>query len=447
MKKVFLLMVTVLLSAGMLYAKRSSQNKNADFDDVRVKEKKVLKAKAKMPDNPAGKFVSHLGAGWNLGNTLDAFNDSDSAYGQGLESESCWGQPVTTVEMISAVHKAGFNVIRIPVTWHNHIQDSSTMKIDKEWMARVKEVVDYAIDEGMYVILNTHHDNISYETSYWNGDKNNIRSYGYDAVAYGKRKISGYCLDERAKSESIRFLTEVWKQIALEFAEYDEHLIFELMNEPRQVARDHEWWMPSDCAECKKAMALLTEYEEAALKAVRSVKGNEKRFVMIPGMQASGEYLKDFKFPQDFIDEQRLILSVHAYSPYGFAMYDGSDHRAFTSEDASYLDSFFASIYRDYVKEKKIPVIIGEMGASNKGNLSARLKWFEYFTASAWKNYGMPCLLWDNGVYAIQENGSEQHGYFSRKRLTWYFPSLIKKMLMCSGCMPGQIKQDFATMP
>ena len=447
MKKVIAAVCIAGLVCAQICAEKSSQNKNADYDDLKVSSKKVLVQKAERAQSEAGKFVSGLGAGWNLGNTLDAFNDSDSAYGQGLESETCWGQPKTTKEMIQAVHKAGFDIIRIPVTWHNHISDSSTMKIDSEWMARVKEVVDYAYDDGMYVILNTHHDNLSYETTYWNGDVNAVRSYGYDSTAYNGRKLTGYCLDERAEAESVKFLTQVWKQISREFASYDERLIFEIMNEPRQVGTDHEWWLPSDCAECIKAMKILEKYESEALKAIRSVDGNEKRFVMIPGMQASADFLRDFVLPADVIEEKRLILSVHAYSPYGFAMYDGTEHRRFTSDDVSFINSMFTGVYRDFVKNRGIPVIVGEMSCSNKGNINDRILWFETFTSTAWKSYGMPCVLWDNGAYGIQENGSEQHGYFSRTRLTWYFPSLIKKMLMCSGIMPGEIKQDFATIP
>ena len=114
--------------------------------------------------------IDQMGFGWNLGNTFDAF-DTKFGQNQGLDSETCWGNPITTEPMIYALVKKGFKTIRIPVTWHNHLVDNK-YTIDPQWMKRVKEVVDMSIKKGLWVILNTHHDNannaqVSYGQGYY----------------------------------------------------------------------------------------------------------------------------------------------------------------------------------------------------------------------------------------------------------------------------------------
>ena len=101
-------------------------------------------------------IINELGFGWNLGNTFDAW--TSSVQNEGLQSETVWGNPETTQEMIDALVTKGFRAIRIPVTWHNHLIDDK-YTIDPAWMRRVKTVVNWCIRRGLYVILNTHHDN------------------------------------------------------------------------------------------------------------------------------------------------------------------------------------------------------------------------------------------------------------------------------------------------
>ena len=141
--------------------------------------------------------------GWNLGNSLDAT-------GNGYNSETSWGNPVVTKELIDAVREAGFDAVRIPTTWFNH--SDSDLNVDDAWFERVHEVVDYAYNEGMYVILNVHHENWNdpYEDSY---------------------------------KEASKKLKNLWKQIANEFKDYGRRLIFEGMNEPRETNNpsNSEW--------------------------------------------------------------------------------------------------------------------------------------------------------------------------------------------------------------
>ncbi len=140
-------------------------------------------------------IVKDMRIGWNIGNTLDSTRTDLARTDQPYKFETAWGNPKVTQELIDAVLDAGFNVIRVPVSWTNHIGPAPDYTITQSWMERVKEVVDYAYDKGAYVIVNVHHED-------WN--------YPYhDNI-------------ERASAE----MEAVWAQIAEVFQDYDEHLIF-----------------------------------------------------------------------------------------------------------------------------------------------------------------------------------------------------------------------------
>ncbi len=359
-------------------------------------------------------MAKNVAIGWNLGNTLDATGAKD------LTSETSWGQPMTTKAMIDGIAAAGFKTIRLPVSWHNHITNTENYTIDSAWISRVKEVVDWAYNDGLYIILNVHHDNLK--------------------VSEMSSKC-GYALssDSEIQTKSKAFLEAVWTQIATNFASYGDRLIFEVLNEPRDVGGEcwgNEWW-------CNNSVAYtcITDYEQTCLDAIRAVRGNENRYLMCPGYAGSGSDSTElglYTMPTDTASD-RLILSARAYSPYGFAMYDGSEHTEFTSSDKSYLDSMFAYLNTNYV-QKGIGVIIGETSATNKDNLSAREEWASYFFAGAWK-YGMPCVLWDNGAYEAKVDDSERHGYYKRTDQTWYFPTMISKAMSSVGVTAGTLNQ------
>ena len=196
-----------------------------------------------VPDTEAFTFVKEMKIGWNLGNTLDA---SDCTWlDDELKYESAWCGVITTPGLITAVKEAGFNTIRIPVSWHNHVSGED-FAISEVWMARVKEVVDMAINEGLYVILNIHHD--------------------VDAAYY-------YPTAEHLDT-SKHYVSSVWKQIAEKFADYDEHLIFETLNEPRMIGSNYEWWIDPNNESCKDAIACINELNQTALDTIRATAGN-----------------------------------------------------------------------------------------------------------------------------------------------------------------------------
>lgn len=339
--------------------------------------------------------------GWNMGNTLDAT-------GMGLSSETYWGQPKTTKEMIDGLAKSGFKVIRIPTTWHNHIIDLN-YTIDPLWMARVKEIVDWAIGNDMYVVLNTHHDN-----------------HSSGAVMLYKQ---GYYPTLAAEEESLSFLTNVWKQIALAFNNgYDEHLVFETMNEPRLCGTQHEWNYSSTNTFTTEAQNEINKFNQEILNVIRASGGNNaKRLVMVPGYAcATAPVLSnEFVLPED--PANMVGVTVHMYTPYVFAM-DPKGTSTYTPRMATELQTTFKQLENKFVKNG-IPVYIGEYGATNKENDADRIQWFNTFIRQT-RKMGIPCMLWDNQAYKIDANGySEKYGYYNRYNQTWFVPEITKTIM------------------
>ena len=348
--------------------------------------------------------VKAMTVGWNLGNTLDAIGSS------GLKSETSWGQPRTTKEMIQGLADSGIKTIRIPTSWAKHM-DRKTYTVDPEWMNRVKTIVDWAIEADMYVILNDHHDN-------YNTPNKMFPCYGYYP-------------NELNKIESERFLLNLWTQIATAFNNgYDEHLVFETLNEPRLCGTNHEWWFDGNAADCKEAAAILNEYNQLIVDAIRKTGGNnQKRFISCPALQASPDsaFSSAFVMPTD--DEPgKLILSVHMYTPYNFAM-GSPGEKVFTASHKANLTKYFNTLNTRFIS-KGYPVIIGEMGATNKDNIDERVAWFTYFLTES-RKYGMTSCLWDNGSWDLKgtTDYNEKYGFYNRTEQTWYFPEIIAAMV------------------
>ena len=362
------------------------------------------------PQNRAQEIVYNMQFGWNLGNTLDATHWEDKL-NAGLSTETGWGQPKTTQSMIKGLKNLGIKTIRIPISWHNHLADNN-YTIDSDWMKRVKQIVDWAYDEGMYVIINIHHDN-------YDSKKKNF--------GYGK----GFYPSSECKEESFKFITRVWEQVSETFKDYDEKLVFEVLNEPRLQGDEHEWGYNSGCSTCKEAMNSLNEFNQNALDTIRASGGNNaNRLVMVPSIAASPDaaFNSDFKLPIDSA-ENALALSVHMYTPYPFAMgVPGGE--TFTSGDKGTLDYYFNKLNDKFVS-KGIPVVIGEMGATNKDNLKHRAAWFGYFVQHS-RKYGMTACVWDNGTAEPSKTESEKYGYYNRTKQEWYFPLLMEVALKAS---------------
>lgn len=345
-------------------------------------------------DETAMEFVSNLRLGWNLGNTLDSTsNYASGAYG----FETAWGCPYTTKAMIDAVKAAGFNAVRVPVSWGQKCSGSD-YKISDEWMKRVQEVVDYVIDNDMYCILNIHHDNTPISNN----------AYFYP--------------DNAHLENSLKFVSSIWKQVSAQFAGYDNHLIFETLNEPRLVNTSYEWSVGSD-ATSQEAYSCINQLNAAALKEIRAGGGNNaKRFVMMPGYAAKceGQVLNALEFPND----DHLILSIHAYTPYSFAL----DKNGTASWDENSGGRDIVQIFetcKSKFLDKGIPVIVGEMCAVNKNNEETRAKWAEFYTKTA-SSYGVPVFWWDNCQFT---STGENCGLLDREAGTIKYPAIMSALL------------------
>lgn len=337
-------------------------------------------------------ITEKMGVGWNLGNSLDSNNSG--FYSDNIKDyETQWSNPVVTQELIDAVQAKGFNTVRVPVTWYQHISDDGSYTIDPAWMNRVKEVVDYAYNNGMYVILNVHHETwINRSDFHSAGDKMEAQ------------------------------LRAVWKQIAAAFADYDQRLIFEGMNEPREVGGDADEWFGNETC-----YPVVNRLNDAFVDTVRSVESpyRQTRMLMVPDYAARVEsdvysYLTIPKASGSIDadndgDDDYVAASIHAYSPYYFAMGDGY-HSDFTSAYEAELESMFSGMQAHFLQEG-VPIVLGEFSASNFGYDDARIKWAEVYMRNA-TEYGIPCVLWDNNVEA--NNNDEAHGYINRASNKWY---------------------------
>lgn len=327
----------------------------------------------------AMEIVSQMGLGWNLGNTFDATGgNARDIYSQ----EQSWGNPKVTPELIHKVKEAGFKTIRIPVTWYRQLSKDGTYTIKPEFMARVKEVVDMAFAEGLFVIINMHHEE-------WL----NTPKLAENQVQIGEQLVA------------------IWTQIADTFADYDQHLIFEGMNEPRMKGTGVEW---NGNAE---GVAAVNYLNQLFVNTVRgSAKGhNGERMLMIPAYAASSSsaLLSTIEIPQwEGKQAENIAISAHSYTPYDFCLADTQTkfYRILPSYTTE-IDMIFYSI-RHLFLSKGIPVVIGETGATNKDNPDPRAQW-AYYMGMQSSSFGVPIVIWDNGNNG--NSGGECHAWIERR--------------------------------
>lgn len=324
------------------------------------------------------KFAQSLGRGWNLGNTFDAC-EKHSELKAGLETETMWGNPETTKELIAFVKKCGFDSIRIPVTWAQHLGDAPDYTIDKAWLDRVNEVVDWVLQEDMKVIINVHHDD-----AFW------------------------LITDEAHKEKSKEILTKIWAQLCEKFKDYDENLVFETMNEPRVEGAEDEWNGNPESRE------IVNYLNFAALKTIRNSGGkNAERFVLIPTYAASG--LKENVRALELPDDKRVLVSVHYY--FGTAHqseFADNDHQ-WTDKEKRELYKTFKIIHDCYIK-KGYGVVKSEFGWTDRAHIENLAVNTRFYVELAEK-LGFSCMVWDNG---------ESFGLINRNELKEEYPEYIK---------------------
>ena len=357
-------------------------------------------------DITAAALAANIRIGWSLGNTFDAFGNTATGFawlGGGVfantsvsQMETAWGNPVTTKANIDAIRRAGFNTIRIPVTWYKACDRNYNIRAD--WMARVTEVVNYAVENDMYVILNTHHDE------------------------------SIFRFNNAAMEESLRAFKRIWEQIAENFKHYNEKLIFEGLNEPRTKGSENEW-----TGGTTPERNNLNRYYPVFVETVRaSGSNNARRLLMITTYAASTEAaaMNGLTLPSDTVPN-KLIVSIHSYSPYNFALNTSRAYNTWSrtnSSDTSPITSMLDRAHNTFVS-KGIPVIMGEFGAMNKENEEARAQWAEFYVSYA-KSKGIPCIWWDNGVFT---GDGELFGLINRNNNTFPYPNILAALMRGAG--------------
>jgi endoglucanase len=332
----------------------------------------------------AKELVSQIKIGWSLGNSLEAYYDGAQ------DTETSWGNPKSTETMIKAVKAAGFNAIRIPVRWYPHATNDDNIKVDAAWMKRVKEVVDYCINNDLYVIINTHHE-------MW------LESYPLYAHATAVKRKE----------------TNLWTQIAYYFKGYDEHLLFAGTNE---VHIPDNWGTPT-----AENVSVQNGFNQTFVDAVRATGGNNQyRNLIVQTYVCSPENgLNSMVIPTD-ATKNRIIVEFHCYQPTNYCLQDdvkfwGSEYKAYGISEwgqEDYFTNLFARLKSAFV-DKGYPLILGEFGVvhhSYSAELQAqrgaesRAKYITNIVSLARKN-GIAPFWWDNG--GIKE-GTECFGLFDR---------------------------------
>lgn len=340
-------------------------------------------------------LIGEMVLGWNLGNSLEAASSPTSA------SETLWGNPKTSKAMIDAVKAAGFNAIRIPCAWSGYMVDQTSYRVSDAWLARVKEVIDYCVDNDLYVVINTH----------WDG--------GW---------LEEHPLYSHQAAVTEKFIA-LWKQVAVYFRDYDEHLLFAGTNEVRA-----DYNTPT-----AEHLAVQQSYNQVFVETVRATGGrNAYRNLVVQAYNTNINHARDFfKLPVDAV-QNRLLLEVHYYDPYDFTLDINSNNYLWGQEFAGYsnvsnwgqeawVDQAFGIMKTNFI-DKGIPVILGEYAATLRLSLPeaaraqhvrARNHYLGYVTKAA-RTVGMVPFYWDSGHTG--DNGS---GLFHRATATPAHPDAI----------------------
>jgi aryl-phospho-beta-D-glucosidase BglC (GH1 family) len=339
-------------------------------------------------------LLAKLKLGWNLGNSLDV-----------PDGETAWGNPKASPELLSAVAKAGFGLVRIPVTWTSHTGPAPDFVIDPAWFARVDEVIGYARSAGLHAVINIHHDGAD-----------NFKGPEWLTL----NDASGNTTEENTAAVRKRFVA-VWAQIAKHFAAYGEELLFESMNEI------HDGYGEPD----PRHFTFINDLNQQFVNVVRASGGNNgNRHLVVPGYNTNIDHtIKGFKLPTDSV-AKRLILSVHYYDPYLYAL-QAKTHTwgsASPGRDDWGQEDFvlkqFDKLKSTFV-DRGVPVLIGEYGATHQeGFEDYRRYYLEYVTKAA-VDRGMLPVYWDNGG---QGSGGEKFGLMDRQNNTVLHPVMLEAM-------------------
>lgn len=380
---------SVTSTSSTTAAEHTSKSTESSTDTTKASENKPSQIAGKMRNITSQQLVEDMTFGWNLGNTLDvcqADRDGDGKINEHVEAgekvdETLWGKPKATKELFTSLKKNGVNAVRIPVTWRDHMDSNGN--IDREWMDRVQQVVDYAYSQGMYVIINVHHD------------------------GGGDPKFGAWIIEESQKDYNtfLKKYKNIWKQIAERFKNYSDYLIFESMNE---VGFDTLYNKNK-----ADAYNLINKINQDFVDIIRATGGNNaKRHLLIAGYYTDIERTCDslYKMPDD--KAGRCILSVHYYTPWDFCTCDRK-HTWGTNSEVRQMETLIGKMKKNFV-DKGIPVIIGEYAASGS-DLSSCIFFIEKLNKLC-SDYGIATFIWDSGSQV------------NRKTYKWRTPQYLEAL-------------------
>lgn len=369
----------VLLSAcyGNSPAASSSETTTSVSEEIvetvqAPEEKKV----GEIRDMTTQEIVHDMGMGINLGNTLESCGDWISAAGGVSAYERAWGSPIITQEMIQGYANEGFGVLRVPVAWSNLMAEDYT--ISPDYLARADEIIGWAIDSGMYVIMNIH-----YDGGWWENFPTETE-------------------------ECMKKYTRIWEQLSDYFGDYGDKLIFESLNE--EGGWDSIWnrYSGSTGEDKERSYGLLNEINQKFVDIVRGSGGNnEKRHLLIAGYGTDIDLTCDelYKMPDD--PAGRCAVSVHYYTPSTFCLLekdaDWGKAKKFWGKHYKDIDQLtgYMDMLEEHFVKNGVPVIIGEYGCvAVKNKEPFQVRRFNLCVAELAYTKGMCPVLWDiTGVF------------------------------------------------
>lgn len=409
MKKALKGLTGILLSGIMLAAASSPLPDESKITQLNVSAAESMREISTM------ELVRDMGIGINLGNTFDACGDWIAQWSDGSTQayETAWGSPVITKDIIQGYADEGFGVLRIPVAWSNRMADDGTYTIDQQWMARVTEVVNWTLDAGMYAIVNIHWDN-----GWVNKFPDN-------------------------KDECMKRFEKMWTQISDNFKDYGDHLMFEAQNE--ELGWDSVWNKWAGDNGKVESYQLANEINQKFVDTIRKSGGNNpKRHLLISGYNTGIDVTCDplFKMPSD--PANRLAISVHYYTPAGFAILEeDADWGKATSTwgtDADYNELYTnLDMMKTNFIDKGIPVIIGEYGCPIKNKEPESVRRFLTSVCKAAYERQLCPVLWDTPGGHYDREGTCK---LNDRQLQANFKEIVGDRPIVIKAMPGDVDND-----
>ena len=335
--------------------------------------------------------------GINIGNTFDVPSGN----------ETDWGNPPVTRDLIRAYREKGFDTVRIPVTWSRRFdRDATGHPIEPAFLARVKEVAGWCLDEGLVTIVDIHHDG------------------GDSGPPFSWLTIDGNEAHEASAEEILR---DLWTQIANAFRDAGERLVFEAFNEVRKAKQyggpDGKQKGQEDWTGRGPYFERCNRYAQVFVEAVRATGGNNaKRYLMVPTYAAAFQEATCAGWGNPEPDGNRIIADIHCYEPGDFCLW--GNRKVHDPDHAAKRLGLFFPLFRKYFTDKGVPLVLGEINAQRRWlddlhytpNDADRMCWARQYAETA-RSFGFPIVVWENG-------GDWDMGLIDRSTAKWTKPRL-----------------------